>query len=82
MAVGSGRAVFASALFQALGYEELDSSWEGQWRAFVARGACAAIPYGIHTPRLWMCRILSASLMAFFCSDNPLAMALGIIEGW
>ena len=33
-------------------------------------------------PRLWMCKVLSASLMALWCSESPLAMALGIIEGW
>ena len=82
MAVGSGRAVFASALLQAFGHQELDSSWESQWRVFLARGASLAICCGIHIPRLWMCRVLSASLMAFFCSESPLAMALGIIEEW
>ena len=82
MALVSGRAVFASALLQAFGHQELDSSWESQWRVFLARGACLAICCGIHMPRLWMCKVLSACLMALCCSESPLAMALGIIEGW
>ena len=82
MALVSGRAVFASALLQAFGHQELDSSWESPWRVFLVRGACLAICCGIHMPRLWMCKVLSASLMACFCSESPLAMALGIIEGW
>ena len=82
MALVSGRAVFASALLQAFGHQELDSSWESQWRVFLARGACLAICCGIHMPRLWMCKVLSASLMALWCSESSLAMALGIIEGW
>ena len=60
----------------------LDNAGAETLRWVCAHSAWIAIARGVHAPRLWQCRVISALFCVCFCSENFLSAILIAMHGW
>ena len=83
VALASGYPVLATALFHVLTpYPPFESFFLGALRLACAHVALITIALGLHAPKLWQCKLISALFLAFFCSESFLSMVLCATHSW
>ena len=83
VALASGHPVLAAALFEVLTPSyPFDNVGAGALRLACAHAAWIAIALGVHTPRLWQCRAISALFCASLCCGSLLSAMTSAMGGW
>jgi len=83
VALASGHPVLATALFEALTLSHpFENVGSGALRLVCAHAAWIGIALGVHAPRLWQCRAISALFSASLCSESLLSAAISAMHSW
>ena len=83
VALANGHPVLATALFEALTLSQpFETFASGALRLACAYAALISIALGIHAPRLWQCRAISAFFSAGLCSESLLSAAISAMHSW
>ena len=83
VALASGHPVLAIAFFEALTLTHPFENVEAKaLRCVCAHAAWIAIALGVHAPRLWQCRAISALFCASLCSESLLPAVISAMYGW